>query len=117
MLDRVGSCRSQEENSVMSGGVVRPPSCPDLQGLEMETHSQPGPGTLEPTQSHSTHSHTHRMTRTQSRVMSFRALNLTNLGTPTCSLGPHGGQGTMLVCGQLLPFTSHRPGHTPMKTP
>lgn len=54
----------------------------------MNGHCQPGLGALEPTQSHSAHSHTHRMTCTQSHVTSSGTLNLTNLGTPTCSPGP-----------------------------
>lgn len=54
----------------------------------MNRHSQLGPGALEPTQSHSTHSHTHRVTHVQSHVTSFRALNLTNLGTPIYSPEP-----------------------------
>lgn len=61
---------------------------PRFAGSGMNRHSQPGPGALEPTQSHSTHSHTHRVTHVQSHVTSFRALNLTNLGTPTYSPEP-----------------------------
>lgn len=54
----------------------------------MNRHSQPGLGALEPTQSHSTHSHTHRVTHVQSHVTSFRALDLTNPGTLTYSPEP-----------------------------
>lgn len=104
--------RNLQKSSVMSGGAVRLPCCPDPQGLGWRDT-----GTPEPTRSHSTPSHTHRVTHTQSHVMSFRALNLTDLGAPTCSPVPQGGLGTTLVCGQFVPLTSCRPGHTPVKTP
>lgn len=68
----------------------------------MERHSPLGTGTLEPTQSHSTPSHTHRVTHTQSHVMSFRALNLTDLGAPTCSLVPQGGLAQRLCVTSLF---------------
>lgn len=54
----------------------------------MDGHSQPGLGAREPTQSHSTHSHTHRVTGTQSRVTSYGALGLSHLGSPARSPGP-----------------------------
>lgn len=99
------AAEAEQDCGVLSGRAAGLPSGPNSQALGWMVTIGQAPGALEPTQSHSTYSHTHRVTDTQSHVMSSGALNLTNLGTPACSPGAPVVDGTKRPSCSLEPHT------------
>lgn len=110
---------AEQDCGVMSG---RPVGCllflPGFAGPGMDGYCQPGLGAREPTQSHSTHSHTHRVTGTQSRVTSSGP-SVAASGKPRKQPGAPaaGGAQRLAVCGGRFPRALRRPRHTPTQAP